>query len=286
MATTRTSVSSARPLNDHTEQCLICKIIVKDNDDGVECDYCHGWTHAKCAGLSSAAYKSLSNVTGFKFFCKQCTPSIDRLLAVEHRLDDHEARFEELTRKMESFTAKLSNVPRVSNDKPFSDTPSQKSFTEAVDEAVELKLKRHNAVLFGLPESDDDIDAIREMVTNANPRDRSSRIRPSDILYTFRDGPSINGKPRFNKVVCATNQVRDNFIKLINRTIKPDLDLPLRARPDLTFRQRQEGRQLREKLKELDTDCTDDFSINYARRAIFSKKSRSFVFSLDAKAEH
>lgn len=276
----RSSISAV----EDESKCSTCSKFVGDNDNGVECEMCRNWCHAKCAGINDQQYKLIGHVKCFKFFCPTCIPKVDRLLTLENRMDELQARFEELSVRMSNF----SNFPTFPpSSKPnflhaaHPHQPDRQQFNEAVTEAVELKLKRNNAVLFGLPESGDDLLTIRKIITDYPAQNPVEQIQPSEIVYTFRDGPIQTGRPRFNKVVCATNQVRENFIKLINKVVKNETDLKVRARPDLTFRQRQDGRTLREKLEQL-PDC-DEYFINYSKRSIFSRSSRKCVFSLDAK---
>lgn len=271
--------------DNSSSPCIKCKNNVSDLDSGVQCDRCHQWSHAKCVGISPAAYNALHKVNGFKYFCDDCTPNVDRLLAMEKRLETVEERVDSLARKLANFSIPLPNVPPLLNTKSFSGTqipnPNGQSFNEAVDEAVELKLKRHNAVLFGLPECDDDTAAVRKLLADTEPGDTDQLVKPADVLYTFRDGKQVDGKPRLLKVITSNTVAKSNFIRFINKTAKHASGLPLRSRPDLTFQQRQDGRQLREKLKELDSQETGDFFINYVKRSIFSKSTKKCHFSLD-----
>ena len=282
----RLSVTKSQSDDNYGSLCIKCKQSVGDKDSGVQCDRCNEWSHAKCVGITSSAYNSLRKVDGFRYFCPDCSPNVDRLLALENRLDTVEERVDSLSRKLANFSIPLQTFPPVLNQKKFSGTlPLHKqmpfSFNDAVSEAVEAKLKRHNAVLFGLPESDDDTGAVRKLLADYEATDEDQYVKESEILYTFRDGKQMDDMPRLLKVITANTKVRDNFIRFINKTAKTGSNLPLRSRPDLTFQQRQDGRSLREKLTELDPDESGDLYINYGKRSIFSKSARKFIFSLD-----
>ena len=51
--------------------CKQCKQIVKNNQKGICCDECDMWIHSKCAGISAAAYSTLSS-SNDDWFCKEC----------------------------------------------------------------------------------------------------------------------------------------------------------------------------------------------------------------------
>lgn len=271
-----TSIDSQ--LNDSTEtscKCSLCSKRVTDDEHALECEYCSGWIHAKCAGINDTVYKSIDNIRCFKFFCDNCHPKIDRLLKIERRMNEMEARFEELSVRVSNSSVVLPVAPQKSGS--VFQTPT-KPFNVAVQEAVELKLKSHNAVLFGVPETgDDDLKTVRDLLT-IPAAVNDAQLKPSEILYTFRDGPQLDGKPRFLKVVCVTSQAKQNFINFVNKTAKPASAWPLRARPDLTYQQRQNGKKLREKLDEFGKI---DHFINYQKNCIFHKPSKMCVYSLD-----
>lgn len=258
--------------------CPCCKDGVADNDFAVQCEYCDGWFHAKCANIPDSIVKAVTAVNGFKYFCSKCTPSVDRLLTLEQRMTVMEAKFDSLSGKLANFSTLPTHLPNPPKQNSAFNNTAPKSFNEAVEEAMELKLKSRNAVLFGVPESsrDDDLDSVRRLLST--PTDQGvEQVKPSDVVYVFRDGPRREGQHRFLKVVCTTNQVRQNFIMFINKVAKAASGLPLRARPDLTYQQRSNGRKLREKLEELGAE---DHYINYQKGQIFSKTTKKSVYSL------
>uniref|UniRef100_A0A915KE47 Uncharacterized protein n=1 Tax=Romanomermis culicivorax TaxID=13658 RepID=A0A915KE47_ROMCU len=144
-------------------------------------------------------------------------------------------------------------IPNNLNNKStvFEPPPPKKSFVDAVNEAVKLRLKQRNAVLFGLPETDDDLGTVRELLAqNPSNDDQESPICPSDVQYVFRDGPKSDGRLQFLNIVCSMSKAKRSFIPGINKVVKPAGHAHLRARPDLTFQRRQDGRLLRSKLDE------------------------------------
>ena len=152
--------------------------------------------------------------------------------------------------EVQCHTQNISPVTKNSSQGNVFSPTSHQLLDEGIEEAVELKLKGRNAVLFGLPEGekDDDLQTVRQLVSG-----NDCEVKASDIVYTFRDGPTLPNKPRFLKVVCTTAQAKRKFIDHINKVARRATTIPLRARPDLTFKQRETGRALRKKLSELDS---------------------------------
>lgn len=127
----------------------------------------------------------------------------------------------------------------------------------------EFETKKRNAVVFGIPETGDDLDFIRNLAEN-------STVKSTDILYTFRDGPdhTADGKsiPQFNKVVFSTSKARNSFLAWL-KSHRPT-DQSIRARPDLTYAQREKGRQLRAELNQRMDSGEHGLKIDYKKGEI------------------
>ena len=205
-----------------------------------------------------------------------CSINVDRILLLEKRLDDVESRFDKrLAQIEERLVQQTHNVTSVEPSRPG-------DLVNIIKSTFEAESKRRNAVLFGVHEQDDDLEAVRNLVSNGNPKEENLKVKPSDITSVFRDGPRIPGKPRFLKVVCVTSKVQRSFIELVNKTIKltnPDL----RARPDLTWEQRDAGRKLRHKLETLEEP--HKFFIDYYKLTIVDKTTRNIIFRLAGDAD-
>ena len=85
----------------------------------------------------------------------------------------------------------------------------------------------------------------------------------NSIIRVFRDGPKYDDKPRFLKVLCSNPQAKKDFIRFVNLKFKSE---GLRARPDLSFLQRENARKLRMKFNAM-TD-KEKFYIDYRTNTI------------------
>lgn len=240
-----TSLSKSKAVVDH---CAACSKCVTEDDKALVCELCKKWHHSICIGIPDAvmAYFDSDTYSGSGFslplICPVCKPSFARLTELSTKIAEMEETFERRLAALEA--AKSVPAPLL-----MGPPPPPMNFTALIKSTLEAETKRHNAVLFGLEEEADDLAAVRRLVTGAgNVAEENLAVKPS-IVRVFRDRPEYQDAPRFLKVVCVTSKVQHSFIGLINKVIKRDQP-NLRARPDLTWEQRDAGRKLRDHLKQ------------------------------------
>uniref|UniRef100_A0A915KE61 Uncharacterized protein n=1 Tax=Romanomermis culicivorax TaxID=13658 RepID=A0A915KE61_ROMCU len=68
------------------------------------------------------------------------------------------------------------------------------NINELVNEAVQLKLKGRNAVLFSVLEGNTvpDLEVVRSLLLMPFNNNNFEPVTPMDILYTFPDGPKVD----------------------------------------------------------------------------------------------
>jgi hypothetical protein len=149
-----------------------------------------------------------------------------------------------------------------------SNPKSETDFKLLFQDMFELETKKRNAVVFGLPDSGDDLTYLRDLAEN-------SLVKSTDILYTFKDGPNHdrNGKtiPQFNKVVFSTSKARNLFLGWL-KTHRP-ADQSIRARPDLTYSQREENRKLRSEISRRNEKGEENLRIDYKTMKIVTQNT-------------
>ena len=78
MVGTRSNSTSVDEVRS-TEQCVYCKLDVKDDEPSIACDKCSGWAHVKCSKLPEAALDIMSG-QGCFWFCTRCRGTVKRIL--------------------------------------------------------------------------------------------------------------------------------------------------------------------------------------------------------------
>jgi len=61
------------------EKCGKCNTVVKEKDDGVQCEICEIWYHAKCEGISDEGYKILLK-ENVHWYCIGCNRGVGKVL--------------------------------------------------------------------------------------------------------------------------------------------------------------------------------------------------------------
>ena len=67
--------------SDQKDDCGKCDKRVQDHNQGLQCDWCDIWYHAKCQGVDAALYKKVMDVSGAMsaagtsnlWLCRACT---------------------------------------------------------------------------------------------------------------------------------------------------------------------------------------------------------------------
>ena len=100
-------------------------------------------------------------------------------------------------------------------------------------------------VAIGIPEESD--DKLGQYVNDACDK---MHIDRADVVETFRDGKPRSGRPRIAKIKFRNSAARKKFLTGF-RGVRNGLSGAENAwvRPDLTYRQRQADRELREELQ-------------------------------------
>lgn len=272
--------------------CLVCNELVKTSDNGLQCDMCHEWCHANCAGIDKTSYRALCKVATARWFCKPCDPKVDQLLQVQQRVELLEVNYKKLQEHILLLCGKneeshgappppLFNgafLPRLIPPMQFQSSQSSSSRPtptnsgrEALFDEFERQHKQNNAVLFGLDDSDEnETVVVKRMVEAAHIDD----LKAKDIVTVFRNGPTVAGKPRLCKVYCSSIKAKVAFVKFINESRKSGDDnfKNLRARFDLTYLQREMGRKLRAELETRLSKGESNLYIDYKRGCVVSKR--------------
>jgi hypothetical protein len=89
MLASRGSVSSKEKVNvkgsekvseKHKDKCLLCATAVKEEENGIQCELCEMWVHAKCEKINEEGFKVLS-MDNIHWYCLGCNKGVGRVLS-------------------------------------------------------------------------------------------------------------------------------------------------------------------------------------------------------------
>lgn len=128
-------------------QCLKCR----NNNDGesITCDGCDRKIHLSCSTLNATELKVMTLRGGkrtLKFFCDDCLEGIRIMPKLLQKLDSLEERVNQMVAEPKTLTT-------LSED-------------TVACELVERQKRSSNIVIFNMPDSDNDVNAAKEVFTN------------------------------------------------------------------------------------------------------------------------
>ena len=232
--------------------CPICKKIVKDKSNGVQCDRCDAWYHAGCQKITMKFYQSLQECKEEKWFCKTCHSEIKQLentlkmLRSENK--DLRERIKTLEEKWELFKEELKEetvkctLERVSVE-----------IGKHFEEMEERNKRKNNVVLYNVPESQSEGPQERQtddMVQCCDVFEGSLKVNVS-IESVVRLGKKEEGRKRPLLVKLSSEREKKNI--LANAKNLKDERNPWKKRVgiarDMTKMEREQDIQAREELK-------------------------------------
>lgn len=244
--------------------CGRCEDRISASDKAVLCDICKLWFHKDCEGLNEELYAAL-NKFGHKgsqdipWQCKICKRYASGLIVeitkMKQKQDKMEAKLLEIENKTKEAEISLAHIgDKVSNNEGrieelegktnISDPQvfsMQKQVSEEVKEALDRQRRRKRVVINNLIK-DEVSDA--EVKANVEQLFQKFDVSPSEIVLVER----LKDR-RFLSVELQHGEVRSKLLKRAKELRNYPDYMNIYIRPDLTFLQRKEGKQLREEMQ-------------------------------------
>ena len=209
------------------------------------------------------------------FFCSSCCPKVPLALKVDDlnrsvsssydnihkaitelstKIDNLNSSESELQKSTAKTTAALStaqsSAPNSADTTPSS--PASAHIVDALDEYMDRERRRHNLVIYGMPESSDSTST--ELGTNDQTR-FSNLVRSQfnteniNISKAIRIGRSTNGRPRPLLVTLLDDSSRRYILQNAKSLRNNSTYNNVYISPDLTPKEREINRQLHTELK-------------------------------------
>ena len=244
--------------------CPTCSELV--GDTGIFCDNCQRWLHLSCEGLTQPQYELLSTISRSIWCCTNCPRDV--LLSGLRQVKSLQQQVEHLTETMaKQNTDTMSAIQGLTDTvnkliagtlAPPTAAANPADLQAEMREAIQRENKAMNLVIVGLPEtdtttlrSDADRAVIEQVLSHLN-------VPTSDVADVFRDGavrrpdPTAADTRPYSRIVKVKFTNMNSRIKFLTnfRQQKPGETRYSRTyvRPDLTFRQREADKLLRNEL--------------------------------------
>ena len=297
MAAKRGSVIDVRE-ECQTGKCGVCKKAVMKADKGIMCDLCETWFHCKCQDMADDTYK-LMNQDKIHFYCGGCDKVVGKILKALTDMNVRQDKMEEKITKIESELFKQVNDKNVVKKKDMEEEmrkvrlelkevrdsvkgdsslvlrdeerieklhkevgEMRMNVREEVEEKLEIERRKRNLVIHGVPETDaeQDIDTFAEIIGEGLHMDFDRHIET-----LMRIGRLVEGKPRPLRVVVKTLDGRKEILARAKNLKDNDKFKRMFISPDLTRKQQEADRDLRNNLKRIREEGETEAKIKFGR---------------------
>ena len=233
-----------------------CDKLVGVGENAIECWACNIWYHKECSNITSPEFESLVKLENIYWICEHCREA-DRndkneMKELKKIMSTVQDAIREMLNKMNKMEEERTHMKREVKELV------KKEVEEAIVEFKEEERRKNNIIVSGLPEisgvkegegetSTSEIENLLNYIGTQDPE-----ITHGDILEAFRLGkPREDKKPRIVKVVFKNQEIKKKVVKkAINKNKRErDPNMKVYVNDDLTVKQREEDRILREELK-------------------------------------
>ena len=244
-----------------------CPKCGKDVDEeGIMCDRgcCKSWWHLKCGNVNKSEYAAMkSGKRSLMWFCENCIDDTEAFVKNTNKIDSNMSKT--IVDKLDILTAKVDSLSglteRVSKlEKAIAS--EERALDQVIDMKLENKLKeledkekrKENLVLYNVKESEND-----DVITRIEKEGKKViaictylDINPDCVAKKmYRLGKRVPGKTRPLKIHIKDDSARNKILSNA-KTLKDCPDEKLKIiyiLKDLTFKERDQNRQLVEKMK-------------------------------------
>jgi hypothetical protein len=280
--------------------CLKCDKHVKKNDSAVLCNMCEMWIHKDCAKLNDALFdhlvKQQKHVGSIYWSCVSCTSFSAKFHASLGRIDNRVKAVETTVEKQSTDIAALQDKVKDMGEKLDNSKETDGKMRAEVQENAEIAVfsemrdrenRRNNIVVHGLTEPDakikdktnriaKDMEKIQDLFSKLEVT-----IEADDVVkYARRLGerPVGDAGPRplliGFKSLDSKQTILDNTRKLSE---KEDVWSNVSVISDLTKRQREEEKKMRQEADRLNAERSKEDEKNWLWKVVGRRGERRLV---------
>ena len=254
--------------------CRICmSMVTKEDNNPMLCDSCQNWCHIECTDLDIEACNFLKEAaekhTGIKWFCSKCVldpiPSPDFFDEVTAKQDD---KIDKLSKMFEHMQMKMDSVlTQIGTDRVERENKMGVHVQEVLSDHREIDEKKCNMMVFNFPESDKDIEKLKELLAYVNKDVNIDNLSSTNVSRLGKP-PSNEGKPRPMKIVFENADTKWQFIKRASSLKNSEQFKKVGLSLDKTTKERQEDMALRAKLQEEKNKRPDDDLVIFRKEIV------------------
>uniref|UniRef100_A0A915HXJ3 Uncharacterized protein n=1 Tax=Romanomermis culicivorax TaxID=13658 RepID=A0A915HXJ3_ROMCU len=201
----------------------------------------------QCANIKDQVYDDLK-ASNQPSFCPTCLPAVTQFLKLNKRFDDLENRIASLEKEL---VAKITGPEqKLAAAQQKGTVPQVYSTDSLVSIGKNTEAKKDTAIFLNFRTDDND-----DLLIEVKDFTKSISFDPKEIISAKRSGLEVTRNnvtlPRIVKVKCASITAKNYLIKNVNLSQKNiKRNEKIRAHPDLTFAEQEQGRLLHKQLKE------------------------------------
>lgn len=249
---------------DEQFSCGKCNKLVKDHDNGVQCDHCEIWYHANCVGIDNAHYKLIVKLPSMDWICDTCKDAIKNLKKENYILKNENKSLKEenkvLRERLAALEKRVNEIKVELKDEIMKEVDS--SLVKIIDDFKEVENKKYrenNLVLYNMEESNkadgrdralEDVEKCHQLILEGVGMGQ----REYNIRRAIRLGKPQANQTRPRPLLLKLDSIEEKWnilkkAKNIKNYRHPILKKVVISM-DLTPREQEKDRMLRQQLKE------------------------------------
>ena len=274
--------------------CLKCDTLVQENHKSLQCHMCEHWLHLKCTGISDILFKELDKQfvkDGCHWWpcnsCKSSATKLNRMVQlIGNKLEKVEEKVDENTAKVDNVTTKVvdlsKRVENLEENGPDLTQSADLVFKEMKDRDSRL----NNLIIHKVPEPPAELRTAKDRKEHDRKKVAAvfKHINPdhvdSDIKFMARLGEGSGDLTSPRPVIVGFHAIaKREFILGNARRLADSAFQNYSLIPDLTARQRKEEDDLRKEADKLNSDMSQEESLNWMWKLVGQRGKRKLIKS-------
>ena len=275
---------SSRDINNNEqdeERCGNCRMVVGEEQMGIQCSCCEVWVHCECVGLDKTDYEYHVGRGNAEWFCRRCVGvmkgSEERMRVLEVENERLRSENREVINRLESLIGAVDRmrgeiVREVKRDiMDMVEERINNELGERMKDVNDRKMRECNVVVHGLPEGEMQDGDKCEEIFRGKLGVADARVENVVRLRRGRGnaGETVEGRGRVAPLLVTLRNAGQKWAVVGKaKNLRSSEDATLRrvmVVPDLSAKERETDRILREELKRRRDDGERDIYIKKGR---------------------